>query len=225
MNEERMRVLELLAAGTINVVQATQLLEALSDGSERQQPPPAPAATEWTPHWSGRPAPAPTNTNTNSNTNMDGGPRRGRPRMRLDDLAGLKSMGVTAEYVRTMRELGVTGGSADEFSGMAAVGVTPEYVAALRDAGLTITDGGELTGLRAVGVTPEYVAALRDAGLTELDAGELTSMFAAGVTAEYAAEIVEVGLIDFSAEVLAALPLDKAIPPFPFAGETRSLEH
>ena len=188
--EERAKVLDMLAAGKLNVDQATQLLEALGSGQPTRQPEPAPQAVS-------KPVLA-----------GEDGPRRGRPRMRLDDLAGMRSVGVTAEYIRTMREIGVTIDNPDEYIGMVACGVTPEYVMALRDAGISNLDAGELTGMAAMGITAEQIAELRNAGLDDLDAGELIGMISSGVTPEYIAEMVALGVVEISPEVLAALKLE-----------------
>jgi len=50
-------------------------------------------------------------------------------------LIGLRSQGVTVEYVRELKELGYAGLAAGELIEMRSHGVTPEFVRDLEDAG------------------------------------------------------------------------------------------
>ena len=57
-----------------------------------------------------------------------------------DDIIGMKVQGITPEYVREMRGLGLKVDS-DELIGMKVQGVTPEYVKGFNDMGLHPSTG------------------------------------------------------------------------------------
>lgn len=59
---------------------------------------------------------------------------------------------------------------------MLAMGVTPEYVRALREAGLTDLDAGEITGMVAMGVTPEYAAQMAELGVADVSPQVLAAL-------------------------------------------------
>ncbi len=150
MSEERTRVLELLAAGTITATQAGELLDALQARVASGEVAPQVQAA------------------TGATVQIDAAAtRRGRPRVRLGDMVGLASCGVTPEYIRALREVGLTDLNAGDLIGMAANDVTPDYIRALRDAGLTDLDADDLIGMAANGVTPAYIAEMAALGIVE----------------------------------------------------------
>jgi beta-lactamase regulating signal transducer with metallopeptidase domain len=108
----------------------------------------------------------------------------------VDSLIALKIHGVTGDYVRQMRDAGVTL-DAEEVIGMKIHGVTPEYVAQVRGLGFEL-NAEEIVGLKIHGVTPEYIEQLRDTGVT-FDAEEAVGLKIHGVTPEYVEQIRELG--------------------------------
>ena len=110
----------------------------------------------------------------------------------VDDLIGLKVQGVTAEYVKAMKDLGISM-DAGELIGMKVQGITPEYVKQMRGTTGEKLDSGELIGMKVQGVTPEYFAQMRDLGL-KVDAGEIIGMKVQGITPEYVRELRGLGL-------------------------------
>ena len=59
-------------------------------------------------------------------------------------------MGLSAAYIATMRGFGIKG-DLDDYQGMRSVGVTAEFVRKLRSRGIKTTDPDEVTSLRAGG--------------------------------------------------------------------------
>ena len=143
MQAERTRVLELVAAGTISVEQATQLLDAIGWGPA-EAPSPAPKVET-----------------------------RGAPGRSLGDL--------------------IPGLTAEELIELADHGVDADYLRELREAGLTDLSVSELTELFDHGVQPDYIRDMRDAGYAHLSAAELTELFDHGVQPDYVREMEREG--------------------------------
>jgi beta-lactamase regulating signal transducer with metallopeptidase domain len=112
----------------------------------------------------------------------------------VNELIGLKIQGVTPGYIRDMRALGLDGGGR-EFMAMRIQGVTPEYVRGMRDLGLK-ADVHELIGMKIQGVTPEYVRDVRAAGLKP-STQQLVAMKIHGVSPEYIKALQKSGVPDF----------------------------
>jgi beta-lactamase regulating signal transducer with metallopeptidase domain len=104
----------------------------------------------------------------------------------VDDLIALKIQGVTPEYVREMKKLGIHP-DADTLVGMKVQGVTPEYISDLRAAGVKVGDN-EIIGMKVQGIDAVYVRAMQQEGI-HADADELIGMKVQGVTPEYVRDI------------------------------------
>ena len=116
----------------------------------------------------------------------------GLTNLTVDDLIGLKVQGVTAEYVKSMKDLGLRI-DADELIGLKVQGITPEYAKEMRAATGQDLGGDELIGLKVQGVTPEYIKQIHDLGL-KTDADNVIGMKVQGVTPEYVREMRGLGL-------------------------------
>ncbi len=88
----------------------------------------------------------------------------GLTNLTADELIGLKVQGVTAEYVKDMKDLGMKL-DADELIGIKVQGVTAEYIREMRAATGQTLGGDEVIGMKVQGVTPEYVKQMHDLGL------------------------------------------------------------
>jgi beta-lactamase regulating signal transducer with metallopeptidase domain len=124
----------------------------------------------------------------------------GLTNLTADELIGLKVQGVTAEYVKAMKELGVRV-DVDELVGMKVQGITPEYVKEMRAATGQTVGAEELIGLKVQGVTPEYVKQMHDLALKS-DADSILGMKVQGVTPEYVREMRGLGLKGDSDEII-----------------------
>ena len=153
-------------------------------------PGPAPAAPATMP--TPQASPAPQANPTPGSSYIDGMKAAGLDHLSVDDLIGLKVQGVTPEYVRAMKELGLSV-QADELIGMKVQGITPEYVREMRAATGQTLKGDELIGLKVQGVTPEYIKQMHELGV-KTDADDVIGMKVQGVTPAYIRELRGMGL-------------------------------
>jgi beta-lactamase regulating signal transducer with metallopeptidase domain len=119
----------------------------------------------------------------------------------VNTLVGLKIQGVTADYVKGMRETTGENLNTGDLIGLKVQGVTPEYVKGMHDLGLKI-NAGEVIGMKIQGVTPEYVQQMRDLGL-KTDGGSIIAMKIQGVSPEYVRQMRELGLKVDTGELIA----------------------
>jgi beta-lactamase regulating signal transducer with metallopeptidase domain len=96
----------------------------------------------------------------------------GYPNLSVDELIAFKTMGVTPEYLRGLRDEGLHP-SAREVIAMRTMGVTPEYVSELRRAGYSNLSSRELIACRTQGVNPETVRKLNSLGFGKLTVRQL----------------------------------------------------
>src|ERR1051325_6234841 len=116
------------------------------------------------------------------------------PRASLKAITGMKAVGVPSEFVRKMRDAGLQVRTAEDAQGLAAAGVTPRFIPAMRDAGLEVNSAQEAQGLAAVGVTPEFIHDMRAAGLEIESAEEAQGLAAVGVTSKLIESLRAAGL-------------------------------
>jgi len=109
----------------------------------------------------------------------------------VDQLVAMKIQGVTPEYVRKLREQGLTP-EPEKLIAMRIQDVTPDYIRDLRAAGLNPTQD-QIIALKIQGADAEYDRALKEAGLTP-DVDRLIAMKIQGVTPEYVRELRAAGL-------------------------------
>ena len=129
----------------------------------------------------------------------------------VDELVSLKVQGVTADYVRSMKALGMKA-DPDELIGMKIQGVTPEYVKEMRAATGQNLDADALIGMKIQGVSPDYVKQMHDLGL-KTDADDLVGMKIQGVTPEYVKGMRELGL-KVDSENLVAMKIQGVSPAY-----------
>jgi beta-lactamase regulating signal transducer with metallopeptidase domain len=103
----------------------------------------------------------------------------------VSEVKGLRALSVTAEYIRDMRAAGLAVDSPRTASNLRALSVTADYIRDMRAAGVNVTDAKEATPLKAVGVSVEFVRQLAAAGYGNLTVKELTRMAAVGIDAKF----------------------------------------
>ena len=180
---------------------------------ERTAQTPKPAATS-------QPAPKPqTDDAKEQQTTSDGSKKQsyleameaaGFKNLTVDELIAMKIQGVTPDYIKEIRGLGMQP-SAEELVGMRVQGVTPEYVREMRtyspNAGID-----ELIGMKVQGVTPDYIKQIRTI-YPNLNVEELIGMKVQGVTPEYIREFKDLGLQP-SAEELIGMKVQGVTPNY-----------
>jgi beta-lactamase regulating signal transducer with metallopeptidase domain len=119
-----------------------------------------------------------------------------------EELIGMRVQGITPEYIRDMKTVAANL-SVDELIGMKVQGITLQYVKELRELGLT-PDADELVGMKVQGVTPEYVRELRATGLTP-NVDELIGAKVQGITPEFIEKARKHGFQDLTLDKLIAL--------------------
>jgi beta-lactamase regulating signal transducer with metallopeptidase domain len=118
---------------------------------------------------------------------IDGMKSAGLGDLTVDQLMALKIQGVTPEYVKQMRDIGLHP-DADELIGMKVQGITPDYVREMRSATGQPLDVDSLIGLKVQGVTPEYIKQIHDLGIKS-DADGIIGMKVQGISPEYVREM------------------------------------
>ena len=143
-------------------------------------------------HGQDRNAAAQSGTDSAKQSYIDSLNAAGLTNLTVDEIIGLKVQGITADYIKGMKDLNIKV-DADTLVGLKVQGVTPEYVKGMRDATGQNLDADELIGLKVQGVTPEYIKQMRDLGL-KTDADNIIGMKVQGVTPEYVQELRGLGL-------------------------------
>ena len=108
--------------------------------------------------------------------------RLGLGSLGMDDLATLAVHGVTPDYVRFVRSLGVAGTStAAGVAELRLQHVTPEYVRELETLGYRGLSREQLLQLGMFGVTPAFIRKAREAGYRDLTPEALVQMKIGGI--------------------------------------------
>ena len=164
--------------------------------SEPALAPAAPSISNAAPTPKAEPAPAPVPPTPQSDqpkqSYIDSLNDAGLSNLSVDELIGLKVQGVTADYVKSMKELGIKP-DADELIGLKVQGVTPEYVKQMRSTTGQNLDADSLIAMKIQGVSPDYFNQMHDLGL-KVDADNIIGMKIQGVTPQYVKEMRDLGL-------------------------------
>jgi hypothetical protein len=115
---------------------------------------------------------------------------------------------ITPEYVRELREVGVTGtNSAENVVELRIHQITADYVRELASLGFRDLDREDLLEMGIHGVSARQVAELREMGYSGLSAEQLVEMAIFDVTPEFIREVREAGFRDLSADALVQMKI------------------
>lgn len=121
-----------------------------------------------------------------------------------DELISLKVQGVTADYIRSMKQyIKSSDGKidVDTIIGLKVQGITGEYIKEMSAATGQNLDADDAIGMKVQGVTPEYVKGMHDLGL-KTDADDIIGMKVQGVTPEYVKQMHDMGLKTDSDDII-----------------------
>ena len=144
-NQERTKILEMLASGTLTIDQADQLLESLGAPSHAgaEQGPDQRKEASGFPHFTG------------------------------EQLAILKDYEVGTDDIRALREVGFTNLTVEQLIALKNYEVDADYVRMLHEAGFTNLTVEQLISLKTYDVDADDIRALHEAGFTDLTVEQL----------------------------------------------------
>lgn len=179
MSEEQMKVLEMLANGTVSVEEANELLEAMNE--------PAPRARErQESHWERQDVEDAIGIDLDDlrEALAETGRSLGRVKVKLpkvkvmgfedkigssprfDRLVKLGMFGVSAEQMKELRER-FPDLTFDEVVKAAQFGVSPSFIDEVKAAGLGDLEFREIVKLKMFGISPSYIKDMQDAGVLD----------------------------------------------------------
>jgi beta-lactamase regulating signal transducer with metallopeptidase domain len=139
------------------------------------------------------PAPAPQSApGTPKQSYIDSINAAGLTNLSVDDIISLKVQGITADYIKSVKDLGLKV-DVDTVIEFKVQGVTADYIKSMRGATGQNLDADELVSLKVQGITPEYIKEMHDLGL-QTDADDIIGMKVQGVTPDYVREMRALGL-------------------------------
>jgi beta-lactamase regulating signal transducer with metallopeptidase domain len=105
----------------------------------------------------------------------------GLKELTVDEIIALKIHGVTPDYIREMRGVGLEANS-PELVSLKIHQVTPEYVRGLTAAGLGNLQMRDYLAAKIQGITPEFVQAIRSHGFKDLTLRQLIALKIANIS-------------------------------------------
>jgi bla regulator protein blaR1 len=121
-----------------------------------------------------------------------------------DELISLKVQGVTADYIRSMKQYIKSNDGkidVDTIIGLKVQGITGEYIKEMSAATGKNLNADDAIGMKVQGVTPEYVKEMHDLGL-KTDSDDIIGMKVQGVTPEYVKQMHDMGLKTDSDDII-----------------------
>lgn len=162
MNAETMKVLEMVADGTLAIDDANLLLKALRDA---EAPPRPEAPGSFAPRPRSRPR----------------GPRGQAGSLPIDQLVEMSKHGVDADFIQELRAAGYLSLTPDELINLAKHGVDADFLRELRDAGFDRLSMDDLVRLQNHGVDANFIQGLRSMGYADLSTDDLVRLHDEGI--------------------------------------------
>ncbi|MDQ2999119.1 MAG: hypothetical protein M3R61_18975 [Chloroflexota bacterium] len=175
MDEERFKIMQMLADGTITTDEADLLLDALD--AAPAEPVAATGQTQRIAPQRESPAQPPT---TFAN-------------LTLDQLIELRTHGVRPDFIREMREAGLGDLSFEQLLEAGIHGVRPEFIKEMRAADLSDLTFDQLLQLGIHGVSADFVREMRAAGGSDLSIDKLVELRIHGVDPDFIRKMRQVG--------------------------------
>lgn len=131
----------------------------------------------------------------------------------IDEASAIAALGIDVRYAREMSDLFHRRLEVEELSGLKAMNVSRSYVQSLRSK-VPSADVDAILAARATGVTPELIDELRRQGLGIDDLEEISGLRAAGVTADYIRDMRAAGIDAKHPDDLAAMRATGVTPEY-----------
>lgn len=165
MEDERRKVLQMLAEGKLTPEQANEFLDMLRDEA------PSTDTETREPHHAETSAPGPLG------------------KLTLDQAIQAKMFGVDADLIREMQDAGFPDLTFDQLLQAGMHGLDARFVREMRDAGFPKLTFDQLVQARMFGLDADFVREMREAGLRDLSFEKLAEMSMHGVDASYLKEV------------------------------------
>ena len=176
-HQERLKILEMVAAGKLSVEQAGKLMDILgakstTDAEKRSDE--ELRANEYTREAMGR--------IRGYRRSGDRGLRiAGLPNLTVEEIGALASNGVNKEYIRDLRETGLGDLTVKQIISLMHNGVSTEYIRDLRETGLGDLSPDQIISLMHNGVSAKYIRALLEIGGSDLTVKQIIHLQKQGV--------------------------------------------
>ncbi|GHO48770.1 hypothetical protein [Ktedonospora formicarum] len=180
-NEERIKILEMVATGKLTVGQASQLMDTLgmkSTTDAAKRPDQGQRSGGYTQEAIGRIR----GYRKSGDTVLT---EAGLTNLPARQIAALKNNGVDANYIRALQGAGLVADiTVDQVISLYNNGIDADYIRALQEAGLTDLTAKQVISLYNNGIDADYIRALQEAGLIDLTAKQVISLYNNGVDAD-----------------------------------------
>jgi beta-lactamase regulating signal transducer with metallopeptidase domain len=123
----------------------------------------------------------------------------------IDQLIQMRSVGVTPEYIDSIRKLGYSDLTVKQAIDLRAVGVNEEFVKQARGWTNGTPSIHDLVELRAIGMSSDFINGMKQAGFDNLPMKKLIEMRAVGVTPDYVASMRRLGFDNLTADKIVNL--------------------
>ncbi len=176
-NKERIKILEMVAAGKLSVEQASELMDILGAKSAtdaEKQSDQELRATEYNQEAMGR--------IRGYRRDGDRGLRAvGLPNLTAEEIGALKMYGVGTNYVKAMLETGLSDLTVKQIISLKNYGINANYVRSLLETGLGDLSPDQIISLKNYGVSAEYIRSLLETGLSDLTVKQIIRLKNHGV--------------------------------------------
>src|SRR5215469_10708955 len=176
-NEERIKILEMVAAGKLTVEQASQLMDKLgtkSTADAAKRPDQGQRSGGYTQETLGRIR----GYQKSGDTMLT---EAGLANFPAQHIVALKNYGVDADYIRALQETGLADLTVRQVISLYNYGVDADYIRALQEAGLADPTVRQVISLYNSGVDADDVRALREDGVAGPTVERLLSLRKYGV--------------------------------------------
>jgi beta-lactamase regulating signal transducer with metallopeptidase domain len=123
----------------------------------------------------------------------------------VDDLIAMKALGVTPEYIESIRKLGYSELTAEHAIELRSLGIDEEYVKQARGWTKENPSIEELVELKSIGMSTEFINGMKRAGYNNLTVEELVELKSVGVSPEFVESMRRAGFEKLAADDLVEL--------------------